>query len=237
MSFERIGPTVDGRPERVRHLQSLIELVFIPGGLSNLGAPQDDQEQFENEAKHELPIEAFYLGVVPVTWQQWRNVQCDAPFHFRFVGNEAWPAESVSYERVQQFLKGSGGHLRLPTEWEWEHACRGGNPAPRYGDIQDIAHWAPPNDGMTPQPVGGLRANGFGLHDMIGMVWEWTCSEGREEPRCRVLRGGSFQSLSRSLRASARYEVEPQHVDRQVGFRVAASVECVVNNLRAVEAP
>jgi len=237
MIFEPIGNTIDGIPERVRHLQSQIELVLIPGGLSNLGAHQDDQEQFENEAQHQLRIVPFFLGVVPVTWQQWWNVRNDTPFHFQFVGTQAWPAESVSFELVQQFLQQSGGHLRLPNEWEWEHACRGGNPDPRYGHIQDIAWWAPLNEHMTLQSVGWLKPNNFGLHDMLGMVWEWTSSEGSWEPGCRVLRGGSFQSLSRSLRASARREVEPGHVDRQVGFRVAASVDCVVSNLKNADAP
>jgi sulfatase modifying factor 1 len=111
---------------------------------------------------------------------------------------------------------------RLPTEAEWEHACRAGTSGPRYGPLDDIA-WHRGNSGERPHPVGTLLPNSWGLHDMLGNVWEWCWDFYDPEVygSYRVLRGGGWFDEHWSCRASVRRRSHPTlHLD-DVGFRVA----------------
>jgi formylglycine-generating enzyme required for sulfatase activity len=170
---ERISAT--GLPWRVKDRATGIEMVVIPPGKYMRGAsPGDSQVSwFSNERpSHEVVItKAFYMGVYEVTQGEWQKIMDGNPSRFK---GDRLPVEKVSWDDTQEFLIKSKG-LRLPTEGEWEYACRGGTTSSRYGELDAIG-WYEGSSGSKSHPVGGRRANGFGLHDMLGNVWEW-CSD------------------------------------------------------------
>ncbi len=147
-----------------------------------------------------------------------------------------WPIETVTPDELEPFLIFTG--LRLPTEAEWEYACRAGLRAPRYGEIDDIA-WYTGNSERRSHPVGTKLPNALGFYDMIGSVWEWVsdwysadyyaeCGKGATDPtgpaetQFRVARGGSWDQVEKNCRASYRqnhFMPDPRITD--FGFRVA----------------
>jgi hypothetical protein len=114
---------------------------------------------------------------------------------------------------------------RLPTEAEWEYACRAGSTGVRYGELDDIA-WHRENSGGRPHDVATRTANGWGLHDMIGNAWEWCWDV--YDPKVygpyRVFRGGGFSDVPRALRASCRRKSHPTLRVDDLGFRLARSL-------------
>jgi len=142
-----------------------------------------------------------------------------------------WPVESVSWVDCAAFCKKAG--FRLPTEAEWEYACRAGTRTPRYGELDEIAWWMGNSKGES-HAVGTKRANALGLHDMLGNVFEWvndwygsysedaqTNPQGPPSGEYRVLRGGGCLNYSLFCRASDRFSFNPDDSDGNVGFRVA----------------
>ncbi len=148
------------------------------------------------------------------------------------------PVEQVSWDDCQQFCAATG--LRLPTEAEWEYACRAGVSKPRYGELAEIA-WFGGNSARTTHPVGKKLPNALGFYDMLGNVWEWCndyhqgdyykeCIDGVVDPKgpssspwC-VQRGGSWGDNSNTpfnCRASLRYGSSPDRANVEIGFRVA----------------
>jgi formylglycine-generating enzyme required for sulfatase activity len=119
----------------------------------------------------------------------------------------------------------SADGYRLPTEAEWEHACRAGSSGPRYGPLDEIA-WYRGNSGERLHEVGGRRPNAWGLHDMLGNVWDWCWDvyDAEVYGSYRVLRGGGWFDEHWSCRASARRRSHPTFRVDDVGFRVARSV-------------
>ncbi|MGW7277641.1 formylglycine-generating enzyme family protein [Streptomyces sp. NPDC054844] len=126
-------------------------------------------------------------------------------------GGVAWDASADGY--------------RLPTEAEWEHACRAGTEGPRYGALDDIA-WYRGNSRERVHEVGGRRPNAWGLYDMLGNVWEWCWDvyDAEVYGTYRVLRGGGWFDEHWSCRASVRRRSHPAFRVDDVGFRVARSV-------------
>ncbi|WP_224059130.1 formylglycine-generating enzyme family protein [Streptomyces kanamyceticus] len=118
----------------------------------------------------------------------------------------------------------SADGYRLPTEAEWEHACRAGTSGPRYGPLDDIA-WYRDNSGERAHAVGGRRPNAWGLHDMLGNVWEWCWDvyDAEVYGSYRVLRGGGWFDERWSCRASVRRRSPPTFQVDDVGFRLARS--------------
>lgn len=114
---------------------------------------------------------------------------------------------------------------RLPTEAEWEYACRAGTSGPRYGGLDAIA-WYDANAADGPHPVGGKAANAWGLHDMLGNVWDWCWDHYDPDVygEYRVLRGGGWADAHWSCRASVRRRSHPRLRLDDVGFRVARTV-------------
>ncbi|WP_439563842.1 formylglycine-generating enzyme family protein [Microcella sp.] len=130
------------------------------------------------------------------------------------------PAYRFDGDRVEWDAAADG--FRLPTEVEWEHACRAGSDGPHYGELAEVA-WTSLDDVEAPQPVGRKRANAFGLHDMLGNVWEWVWdhADTARYGDYRVLRGGGWADRPWSVRASVRRGSAPDAVIDDVGLRVA----------------
>jgi len=155
-----------------------------------------------------------------------------------FPQDETHPVVCITWNDAQAFLawlnrRDPGKNYRLPTEAEWEYACRAESTGARYGDLDSIA-WYRANSGMGTHPVGQLGANAFGLHDMLGNAWQW-CQDGygtyteksEVDPKGdsssehRVLRGGSWFSAAESCHSAGRTKGAPDSRGSYVGFRVA----------------
>jgi formylglycine-generating enzyme required for sulfatase activity len=188
-----------------------------------------------------VDVEAFELAAVPVTRERYASVTGDAVP----AGEPGLPAVEVSWLDAVRFCNAlsradgrspayrtaAGGDVvrdlaadgwRLPTEAEWEHACRAGTDGPRYGPLDEVA-WYRGNSGGRLRPVGGRSPNAWGLYDLLGGVWEW-CWD-RYDPEVygdyRVLRGGGWFDEHWSVRASVRRRSHPSLRLDDVGFRPA----------------
>jgi formylglycine-generating enzyme required for sulfatase activity len=233
---------VTGLPKRVVHAKTGIEMVLIPAGEFTMGSPANEFGHNEDQQQHQRVIrKPFYMGVTEVTQAQWQNVMGNNPSYFKGAG---LPVEKVSWEDCQQFVQKVGDGMRLPSEAEWEYACRAGSSSP-FSFGANITPQQVNYDGGYPYngaaegldrertvPVGSLPANAWGLHEMHGNVWEW-CQDvyaaypdrGTEAPNSdsgpfRVLRGGSWSFTAGYCRSAFRFRVNPGLTNDFIGFRV-----------------
>ena len=217
-----------------------IKFLRIPGGSFVMGSPstEEGRQQFA-ETQHRVSVGGFWLAQTEVTQAQWKVVMDQNPSHFK--GDDR-PVERVSWFDVQEFIEKlnnlTGKNFRLPTEAEWEYAARAGTVTVRYwGDQVGInranckgcgSHW----DYRQTAPVKSFRPNPFGLYDILGNVWEWTCSAYNSsydgsESRCAdqaetyVTRGGSWYHETRWMRAAHRRFSRPIYRVISYGFRLA----------------
>ena len=243
-----------------------MKLVLIPPGEFDMGSTQEEVERLISaEAKQGRPpwntevqrseaprhrvriTRAFYLGVCEVTQGQYERVMGTNPSRFRESGQDA-PVEMVSWEDAAEFCRRLSGlveekaaEYRLPTEGEWEYACRGGTTAAwcfdNYVELRDYA-WYGGNSGGETHAVGQKKASPFGLHDAHGNVWEW-CQDryakdyyadsppsdpsGGTEGEYWVGRGGSWNFSDTDCRSARRYNIHASFRGDYVGFRVAAT--------------
>ncbi len=172
-----------------------------------------------------LPAGNIAMGKYEVTQGQWRAVMGNNPSRFKNCGDTC-PVEQVSWNDAKDFIQRlnskTGKQYRLPTEAEWEYACRGGAHQEYCGsDSVDSVAWYYGNSGSTTHPVGRKQANAFGLHDMSGNVWEFVedCLNG--DCASRVVRGGSWLNDPRGTRAAGRARNGPASRDIDNGFRLA----------------
>lgn len=188
-----------------------------------------------------VDVGAFSLGATAVTQEQYAAVTGSRPAAAR---GDRLPVESVSWWDAVSFCNllsrqaglseayrirdgdiafdASTDGYRLPTEAEWEYACRAGTAGPRYGNLEDIGWYRGNSDGRIHE-VGQKPANSWGLHDMLGNVWEW-CWDFSDPARYgtyRILRGGGWFDEHWSCRASVRRNSFPGHRIDDVGFRIA----------------
>lgn len=158
-----------------------MEFVLIPAGSFQMGADPNFEDAADDQTpRHRVTLsQPFYLGKYEVTQEQWVAVMGTNPSRFKGRTN---PVEQVSFDDVQTFIrklnaKEGGSRYRLPTEAEWEYAARAGATGKYgFGDDDDqlgLYAWYTGNSGDKTHPVGQLRANAWGLHDMHGNVWEW----------------------------------------------------------------
>jgi formylglycine-generating enzyme required for sulfatase activity len=241
-----------GLPWRVRDNASQIEMLLVPPGTFIMGCSPSLQfgcGGVENPVHQVTLTQPFYLGRYEVTQAQWTAVMGSNPSWFQSPSAQVpadqvpnRPVESVSWNTIQGFNAATG--LRLPTEAEWEYACRAGtttafnlppNGTNDDGPLGQLA-WFNANAGGQTRPVGQKLPNALGLHDMHGNVWEWvqdwyggsyySQSPGIDPPgpisgSQRVLRGGSWFGSSGNCRASSRIGVAPGSDDVSIGFRAA----------------
>ena len=224
-----------------------MEFVRIPAGSFVMGSPEDEEGRHSRERQHNVRIShEFWLGKYEVTQREWEAVMGTNPSGFSECGARC-PVERVSWDDVQEFIRrlnelesGSGYVYRLPTEAEWEYAARAGTTGARHGELDSIA-WYRGNGGRTTHPVGEKLANAWGLHDMLGNVWEWTAdwysaypSVAVTNPRGpstgseRVIRGGSGASSARDVRSAHRGGSSPDRRGNGLGFRLVRTTSLVI---------
>ena len=211
----------------------------IPGGSFRMGSPSSEEGRRDNERRHTVSVGGFWLGETEVTQAQWQAVMGSNPSGFK--GDDR-PVENVEWWDIQEFIKKlnsrTGEKFRLPTEAEWEYACREGGRKVRFCNGKVTASKSEINyGGSMTKPVASFAPNSLGLYDMSGNVWEWTCSEyektynGSEE-RCNnkdqigvftaiSLRGGAWNQSEAQVRSSSRYHWRPGRNNAAVGFRLA----------------
>jgi uncharacterized protein (TIGR02996 family) len=264
----------DKHPERVRQQARMVEmlvagvrpclprrtvvlaegvdmtLAWISPGTFLMGSPPEEPERFEDETLHEVTLpQGFYLGIHAVTQAQWQAVMGDNPSHFK---GKKRPVEQVSWEDCQAFCtklsEREGKRYGLPSEAEWEYACRAGTTTPfHFGETisTDQANYNgnyPYDKGTKGEyrkrttSVGSFPPNAWGLFGMHGNVWEWCQDEYRSyedintdgildteniDEAARVLRGGSWDGIAWVCRAAYRLWFAPGDRISDYGFRVA----------------
>ena len=218
-------------------------LVPIPAGEFQMGSPAEEKGREHDETQHPVRItQPFYLGAREVTRGQYERVMGPHP-GANDVQGKTKPVTKVSWNSAVEFcrkLSEQEGHdYRLPTEAEWEFACRAGTTTSySFGHddtLLDQYAWHTANSGLTAHAGGQKPANRWGLHDMHGNVWEW-CQDwigsyragvlvvdpaGPTKGAFRVLRGGSFFSPPRDHRSANRNSDRPPSRYSSTGFRLA----------------
>jgi formylglycine-generating enzyme required for sulfatase activity len=231
----RAAITASGLPWRVLDNGTNIEMLLVPGGTFMMGCSPGDAECFAIESPvHQVTLtNAFYIGKTEVTQAQWVAKMGSNPSYFQGQSDSpSRPVEQVSWNMIQGFNTVTS--LRLPTEAEWEFACRAGTMTARYGVFDDIA-WHDTNSGGATHAVATKLPNALGLYDTIGNDLEWcqdwygpyasggvTNPTGPTTGTVRLLRGGHWNNNSFVCRASERdYNTPGVTGQNKYGFRVA----------------
>ncbi|MHC5009806.1 MAG: bifunctional serine/threonine-protein kinase/formylglycine-generating enzyme family protein [Planctomycetota bacterium] len=243
-----------------------MRFVLIPGGTFAMGSPAGEDGRYEDETQHEVTLtQAYYLQITEVKERHIRDVGFDLDQGSPREGEPPWddddpPAMSVSWSEAQAFatsLSEEDGErtYRLPTEAEWEFACRADTTSPYwFGETLSEAETRyPPIERPGAVRMGGgplvsvfyvfQDPNPWGLYDMHGSVFEW-CEDGSEpypegpvtDPRGaasgengRIVRGGAWSSPAEEIRSAFRFGLDPSTKDRRIGFRLAVSVDASGN--------
>jgi len=252
-----------GKPWRIRDRRTEIEMLLVPQGSFVMGNSLGDGAATDRELPaHEVTLtDPYYLGRFEVTQSQWIRIMGGNPSSCVTIRDRPslvaakltegmtkleaesavpdtaplhdHPVDSVTWRDASDFCARAG--LRLPTEAEWERACRAGARTARYGQVDDIA-WYRGNAGGATHAVGQKAANSLGIHDMLGNVGEWvndwydhyspdpqTNPTGPGWESFRVVRGGSYSDDANVVRSSFRSNEPPGRTVYYIGFRVAKS--------------
>jgi formylglycine-generating enzyme required for sulfatase activity len=218
-----------------------MRMVRVASGSFLMGTPPGEPLRQDEEIPRRVTLtRAFRIAATEVTQGQWLALMPRS----RPQSGEDRPVTSVSWKEAQEFClelsKKEGKAYRLPTEAEWEYACRAGRASPPVAGVElaAVAWYADDSEGTT-HPVGLKEPNAWGLHDMLGNVSEWTMDvygpyprgEGVEDPTgpatgsSRVVRGGSWRSFPPALRCAARVGTPESYQLPHVGLRVVQEVE------------
>ncbi|MCC6697178.1 MAG: formylglycine-generating enzyme family protein [Candidatus Hydrogenedentes bacterium] len=226
--------------------------VWIPPGTFMMGSPAGEEGRNEDEQQHQVTLtQGFWLGKYEVNQAQWQGVMGKNPSNFK---GSTLPVETVGWNDCHVFIRKlnqkGGGTFRLPTEAEWEYACRAGTTTPFHlGNTISVDQanydgnytYGNGSKGVYREKtveVGSFAANAWGLHDMHGNVWEW-CQDWYEDyPRgavtdptgpasgqYRVLRGGSWAYAPVRCRAAYRGHLTPVNRRSGLGFRLLRTQE------------
>lgn len=231
---------------------------YIPAGTFTMGSPTTDLESQGNERpEHRVTItKPFLMLRTPVTQELWEAIMGSNPSSF--TGDTILPVEQVSWYDAVDFCNAlskqaglppayivNGNDVRrieksigyrLPTEAEWEYACRAGSTTSRYGPLDRIA-WHDGNSYGQTHPVGQKDPNAWNLYDMLGNVWEWVYDwngpysvsmqinpQGPASGSSRVFRGGSWFSVASLARTGYRDSNTPVYLNYNVGFRICRNL-------------
>lgn len=219
-----------------------LEMVWIPGGSFMMGSPESETGRGSNEPLHRAEVDGFWMGKFELTQGQWEKLMKLNPSAKR--GNNRLPVDSMTRDEADAFCRKlaekAGLNYALPTETQWEYACRAGSTGIySFGDSITAAGdyaWFGQNSAEQPHEVGQLKPNAWGLFDMHGNVWEW-CRDwyaddayatnpaknpkGPASGEMRILRGGSWSNKPTFIRSAIRGRSVPSGGGMNVGFRVA----------------
>lgn len=230
-----------------------MKFVWIPPGSFMMGSPKEEKERGANETQHKVTLtKGFYMSIYTVTQEQWQALMGNNPSEINDEKN--LPVDTVSWNDCQEFIKKlqekDKRPYRLPTEAEWEYACRAGTTTPFFfGDTisTDQANfngsviYGNGKKGKNREkttPVGTFPPNAWGLYDMHGNVWQWCQDWLRDYPQkdvvdpqgpnaaggLRVLRGGSFEIEASYLRSAMRHSNVQTARNACYGFRLASTL-------------
>ena len=231
----------------------LDEMILIPGGSFLMGATDGEEDE---RPIHNVLVNSFYLSKYEITLKQWKDLMGTEPVHeennrYFKMGNR-FPVVNVNWYEAKEFIAKLNdviGHgFRLPTEAEWEYACRAGSKTKfSHGQLKmGLSQYAWYYDNafkkgeMYPHEVGTRKPNKFGLYDMMGNVYEWCFDwygrnyyaesqvqnpQGPVYGSSKVVRGGDWARTDYFLRVTSRRYYSPHYRDVNVGFRLARNVE------------
>jgi formylglycine-generating enzyme required for sulfatase activity len=213
------------------------EMVTVSGGTFTMGCSDGDCFNWELP-QHQVTVSKFKISKYPVTQKQWVEIMGSNPSYFKGDNN---PVETVNWQDIQDFIKklnqSTGKKYRLPTEAEWEYACRGGGKSAKYkysgSNSIDAVAWYSGNSESKTHAVGAKTPNELGIYDMSGNVWE-ICSDwygdygasAQNNPQgpalgtLHVTRGGSWGNEPQRCRVSNRGTVAPEDRHSGLGFRL-----------------
>jgi len=270
--FEQVK-SIHGKPRLINSLG--MEFVYIPPGEFMMGSPKDEPGRGSNERLHDERLhkvvlsQGFYMQTTEVTQGQWKKVMGENPSRFKNCGDDC-PVEKISWNDVQKFIKKlnryigdynypfpqvenityikilNGTQYYLPTEAQWEYACRAGTQTPfafgkclstdqaNYYGKRPLSGCAKGKYRGKTIPIASFSPNAWGLYDMHGNVWEWcqdryvrlypqgvvTDPVGPASGKSRVLRGGSWSNSARDCRAANRDWLDPDDRFDSIGFRL-----------------
>jgi formylglycine-generating enzyme required for sulfatase activity len=215
-----------------------MEFAYVPAGGFQMGSTNGDPNE---QPVHQVTFASgFYMGRYEVTQAQWQKLMGNNPSNFSSCG-ENCPVEQVSWDDAQEFIKklnaqNDGYQYRLPSEAEWEYACRAGTTGGDAGDPNAMA-WYTSNAEYKTHPVGQKQANAWGLYDMHGNVAEWAMdfeynnyegaptdgsARGKGVSDNRMERGGSWRLDDKHLRSAQRSDAAADYRWKDLGFRLVA---------------
>ena len=228
----------------------ILDMIAIPGGKFLMGSPEGEGDDRE-KPQHEVTIPPFYMGKYPVTQEQWKKiaslpkVERDLKSQPSYFKGENLPVEGVSWLDAQEFCarlsKATAKLYRLPSEAEWEYACRAKTTTPYYFGNQittDLVNCGDKEKYRQITAVGKFPANAFGLYDMHGNVWEWCKDDWHENyinapingsawisqsNKAKVMRGGSWFTDPGYCRSAYRGNYLLDSYNLLIGFRVVCS--------------
>ena len=235
-----------------KHYTNTIGMKFawIPPGSFVMGSPKEEKQRTDSETQHKVTLtKGFYMGIQLVTQEQWQEVMGKNPSQFK--GEKNLPVDTVSWNECQEFIKKLRAkdpdkkEYRLPTEAEWEYACRAGTTTPfHFGETISTAQAnydgnfaygtgkKGVNRGKT-TPVDAFPANAWGLHDMHGNLWQWCQDPYGEYPKTdvtdppgpakgdtRVIRGGTWYTGPSLCRSARRDGFSANNRGKYYGFRL-----------------
>ena len=233
-----------------------LDMVLIKGGTFTMGAPETEESSKDNERpQHQVTVPTFFMGKYPVTQAQWKAVAELPPVERKlqlepsnFEGDNR-PVEQVSWYEAVEFCARLSNHTgrkyRLPSEAEWEYACRAGTTTPfHFGEsiTSELANYRCKEEYRQQSiPVGQFPANAFGLYDMHGNVWEWCFDDWHDNykgapkdgtawiensnTRRKVMRGGSWSNNPLQCRCAYRFDHYRVNNGLNYSFRVVCGVE------------
>lgn len=223
-----------------------LDMAWIPDGEFIMGSLKGDRD--ERPPRRVVITKGFWISRREITQAQWERLMGGNPSRFAEGGKDA-PVEMVSWDDAQSFLLRltrmfPGRVFRLPSEAEWEYACRAGSDGEYYTGEREAdllrAAWTKRNSGGSPRITAWKMPNAFGLYDMLGNLWEW-CEDyydsgyykqgpssdppGPSSGKARAIRGGAWTRPEEDCRAASRHDLPPGARNHDVGFRVVMAAQ------------